>query len=77
MGPPGWGLHGALEAAQGLQAAVQGVKRGKPELGCWAIGRGSLEGRPSRQGLPAQGEHPGQNSRALLYIFGRALAFLY
>ena len=43
----------------------QGVERDRPEGGRWAVGRGWLEGRPRRRGLPAQGELLGLYSHAL------------
>ena len=61
---------GAAGAAQGPQAAAQGVERGKPVEGRWAVGRGGVEGRPSRRGLPVPGELPGQKRRAFLVVFG-------
>ena len=66
IGAAGEGARGEAGAAQGPQAEAQGVERGKPVEGRWAVGRGRLEGRPSRRGLPVPGELPGQKRR----VFG-------
>ena len=59
QGPPGWGRHGAAGAAQMPQAMAQGVERDKPEGGRWAVGRGWLEGRPSRRCCQRRGSFRG------------------
>jgi len=53
-----WGCRGSA----GLQVAAQGVKRGKPE--------GDRRSQGGRTEGPSAGELPGQNNRALLWVFG-------
>ena len=67
-----WGCRGSAE----LQVAAQGVKRGKPEGDRRAVGRGPLEGRPHRRGVPAQGSFQGRLTALYFGFSGERWPFM-